>query len=227
MSATVGRPYMFTSVGKKMLMGVTGLIWALFVLVHMIGNLLILVSPDAYNLYGHAITSGPILYPTEAILVLALVIHTLCALSLVKDNLASRGHQGYAVAPQGKKAPSLASRTMIAHGTIILFFAISHLATFKYGAFYETTVHGVVMRDLHRLVVEVFQQPVFLVWYIVALVVLGVHLSHGIGSLFQSLGLQNDRFAPIIKKISLCYSVVVTLGFVVQPLYVFFLLVKN
>jgi succinate dehydrogenase / fumarate reductase cytochrome b subunit len=220
---TAEKPYLLTSVGKKLLMGVTGLIWAGFVLTHMAGNLLLLISADAYNAYGHAITSGAIIYPVEALLVLALIVHVTCAISLVRGNLAARGGQRYAMPTNGEKKASLFSRTMAWQGSIILVFIITHISTFKYGTYYETTVHGVVMRDLFRLIVEIFKQPGFVLWYLVCLVLLGFHLWHGVGSTFQSLGIKNDHFAPWIKKISIAYAVIVAAGFLVQPIYVYFL----
>jgi succinate dehydrogenase / fumarate reductase cytochrome b subunit len=78
------------------------------------------------------------------------------------------------------------------------------------------------MRDLHRLMIEVFQQPIYVVWYVVALVLLAAHLSHGVGSIFQSLGLFNQRMAPTIKKISWAYAAIVLVGFLSTPIYVYF-----
>lgn len=222
-SAPAVRSFLLTSVGKKYLMGLSGLIWAGFVFVHMAGNLLILISPQAYNAYGHAITSGGVVYLIEALLILALVAHVLCAISLTKENRKARGDQRYAMSPNGDKGVSKASQVMVVHGSILLMFIISHLAGFKYGTYYETTVNGVVMRDLHRLIMECFKQPGFVVWYVIALILLGFHLSHGVKSVFQSLGLRNDKFAPLIEKVSFLYSFVVAAGFIVQPIYVFFI----
>jgi succinate dehydrogenase / fumarate reductase, cytochrome b subunit len=217
-------PFLLTTVGKKYVMGVTGLIWAGFVLTHMAGNLLLLISPDAYNSYGHALTSGMIIYPAEIIILLALIVHVVCAISLVRGNLAARGGvQRYAMPTNGKKRASIFSKTMAWQGSIILVFIITHISTFKYGTYYETTVNGVVMRDLYRLIVEVFRQPGFVLWYLVALVLLGFHLSHGVWSSFQSLGIKNDHFVPWIRKLSIAYAIIVAAGFLVQPIYVYFL----
>ncbi|MEZ0390984.1 MAG: succinate dehydrogenase cytochrome b subunit [Pseudobdellovibrionaceae bacterium] len=220
--ASAIRPFFLTSIGKKYLMGFTGLIWAGFVLSHMAGNLLIFIGPDAYNKYGHAIVSGGILIPAEIILVLALIVHVTMAIWLTLENRAARGQQRYAVTPKGEKGGNWASRTMAIQGSLILAFVILHLATFKYGTYYETTVDGVTMRDLHRLMVEVFQRPGYVVWYVVALIFLGLHLRHGVGSIFQSFGLKNDHYAPLIQKISIGYGLIVALGFMAQPLYIFF-----
>jgi len=212
--------FLGSTVGKKYLMGITGLIWAGFVLAHMAGNLLIFVSHDAYNIYGHTITSGKLLLVAEAILVIALVVHVYTAVSLTISNRAAKGSK-YAVAASGKKRVSLASRTMAVQGSLILVFVILHLATFKFGTYYETTVNGVTMRDLARLMVEVFQSPGYVIWYVVALILLGYHLSHGVGSSFQSLGLMEGTYRGLWKKLSYAYAVIVALGFISQPLYIF------
>lgn len=215
------RPFFLTSIGKKYLMGLTGLIWAGFVFGHMAGNMLMFVSPNMYNAYGHAITAGKMIYVIEAVLILSLLIHVGCALKLTLENRAARGGQRYAVRSRGDKGGTWASRTMAVQGSVILAFVILHIATFKYGTYYETTVDGVVMRDLHRLLIEVFQQPGYVVWYLVALVLLGFHLSHGIGSLFQSLGLKNERTEKWIGRASVVYGIVVAGGFLAQPIYIF------
>lgn len=212
--------FLGSTVGKKYIMGITGLIWAGFVLAHMAGNLLIFVSSDAYNTYGHALTSGNLIYVAETVLVLALIAHVFCAISLTKNNREAKQSR-YAVAAKGQKRVSLASRTMAVQGSLILAFVILHIITFKYGTYYETTVNGVVMRDLARLMVEVFQSPAYVIWYLVCLILLGFHLTHGVGSTFQSLGLMNGSYREGLRKLSLTYGVIVALGFIAQPLYLF------
>lgn len=212
--------FLGSTVGKKYIMGITGLIWAGFVLAHMAGNLLIFVSSDAYNTYGHALTSGNLIYVAETVLVLALITHVFCAISLTKNNREAKQSR-YAVAAKGQKRVSLASRTMAVQGSLILAFVILHIITFKYGTYYETTVNGVVMRDLARLMVEVFQSPAYVIWYLVCLILLGFHLTHGVGSTFQSLGLMNGSYREGLRKLSLTYGVIVALGFIAQPLYLF------
>ena len=110
---------------------------------------------------------------------------------------------------------------MIIQGTILLVFIITHLITFKYGTYYETTQDGVVMRDLARLMREVFNNPGYVAWYVVSLLMLSLHLKHGFGSVFQSFGLLHPSYQAKIKGASWAYAVIVTLGFLSQPLYVF------
>jgi succinate dehydrogenase / fumarate reductase cytochrome b subunit len=210
-----------SSIGKKYLMGLTGLVWAGFVLGHMAGNMTIFISPDLYNQYGHAIVSNkPLLYGTEAILILSLIVHVALAINLTITNRRAKGH-GMLQRPQGPKRTPLASQTMIIQGSILLVFIITHLMTFKFGAYYETTVDGVVMRDLAKLMKEIFMQPLAVGWYVVSLFLLFAHLKHGFGSVFQSFGLLHPAYQNKIKVASWGYAIVVTLGFVSQPLYVF------
>jgi len=217
---TASHGFLRSTIGKKYLMGLAGLVWAGFVLAHMAGNLLMFISGDAYNLYSHALTSGYIIYAAETVLVLALVLHVYLAINLTLQNRSSKGSR-YAVKATGEKKARFASTWMGVQGSLILAFVILHLATFKYGTYYETTVHGVVMRDIFRLMIEVFQSPAYVAWYLVALVLLGFHLSHGVGSVFQSFGWMDGNYQPILRKLSVVYAVVVIAGFMAQPLYVF------
>lgn len=219
--------YMKSSIGKKFLMGLTGLGLAGFVLGHMAGNMLLFVSAEAYNKYGHAIITNPAIYVIEAGLLAMVLVHIFCAVSLTLENKRAKGAYGYQASGSVAKRGNLASRTMIYTGTIILVFIISHLITFKYGTFYSVTYDGVEMRDLHRLMIEVFYEPMYVIWYVVSLILLGFHLKHGVASSFQSLGINHPRYNCFIKGASCLYTVIVTLGFLAQPLYIFFCLKNN
>ena len=203
-------------------MGLAGLVWTLFVAGHMAGNLLIFAGPEAFNKYGHAIVSNKaLLYGTEIALVLSILVHVSLAIILTIQNKKAKP-QKYAVAPHVEKKGSLASKTMALHGSIILFFIIYHLITFKYGPVYYVEYDGVTMRDLFRLVTEVFSSPAYVAGYIVCLILLGLHLSHGAYSVFQSLGLNHPHYMPTIKKAGWAYAIIVAGGFISQPIYVFF-----
>lgn len=212
--------FLTSSVGKKYVMGLTALIWVGFIFSHMAGNLLIFVSPAAYNSYGHAIVTNKLLPVAEAGLVLALVVHVYLAISLTMGNRKARPNR-YAASGSREKGASLASRTMALHGTVILVFVIMHLATFKYGTYYTTTVDGVEMRDLYRLMSEVFAQPGYVVWYVIALLFLFAHVTHGFASVFQSFGLLHPSYQGLIKKLSWVYGIVVIGGFLSQPIAIY------
>lgn len=212
--------YLTSSIGRKQLMALTGLAWSLFVLSHMAGNLLILVGPEAYNRYGHAIVSNPLIYLAEAGLVLFLLAHTVNGIRLTIENRCARPEK-YAMPTNGTKAARFQSKFMIFHGSLILVFVIWHLITFKYGPHYSVNYGGVEMRDLHKLVIEVFQNPVYVAGYLVCLLGVALHLSHGFYSSFASLGFYHPRYSPMLNKAGYFYAAVVGAGFIVQPLYVF------
>lgn len=201
-------------------MAFAGAVWTLFVAGHMAGNLFIFAGAEAFNRYGHAIvTNKPLLYGTEAALILSLVVHVFLGLLLTYQNKTAKPKK-YATSAATEKKSSFAAKTMALHGTIVLIFIISHLRMFKYGPEYSITYGDQTMRDLHRLVVEVFSDPTYVGLYIVCLFLLGFHLSHGASSVFQSLGINHPQHTPIIKKVGLLYAIVVTAGFMSQPLYV-------
>lgn len=212
--------YFRTTIGKKVLVGVSGLLLAGFVLSHMAGNMLLLVSADAYNLYSYKLTSNPLIYVAEAGLVFLALLHIGLTVNLTMANKAARP-TSYDSTAVGDKRTSWIARTLILSGLLILTFLVLHLITFKFGTHYSTEVDGVEMRDLHRLVNEKFQEPLYVGWYLFSLLILWAHLKHGVSSIFQTLGLFSARHCAI-KKIGIGFATVVCLGFASQPIYMFF-----
>lgn len=203
-------------------MGLTGLALSGFVFMHMTGNMLIFKSEEAYNLYGHQITHNPI-YPLLSYGLIAIfLVHIFFGFWLTKDNKSARGSQ-YAMPTNGEKAASIPSKTMIYTGTLIAAFVILHLINFKYGTVYSVTYNGVEVRDLARLMVELFKQPGYVFWYIISLVLLGMHLRHGFYACFQSIGFSHPKYTPMLNCLAALYAAVVALGFISQPIYVFLL----
>lgn len=218
MTARIG--FLSSSIGSKFVMALTGTALSLFVLTHMLGNLLIFCSGEAYNKYSHALVSNPGIYVAEAILALLFVSHIFLGIKLTAGNKGARP-VGYQVSANGSKGVSLASKTMIYHGAILGVFVILHLITFKFGTYYSVEYDGVVMRDMYRLVIEVFQSPLYVAWYLVCMILLAVHLSHGVMSIFQSLGINHPKYTPKIKLFGLVYAWGVGLGFFALPIYCF------
>ncbi len=210
-----------STLGRKQLMAVAGLSLCLFVLSHALGNLLLLVSPQAYNTYAHGIITNPLLYLAEAGLVLMFVLHIIEGVLVTLTNRKARP-QNYAVYASGEKRTTYTQRTMMWQGGVILAFVVLHLITFKYGEVYTVRYGDVEMRDLFRLVYEVFQSPGYVVWYIFAVAVLGFHLSHGFYSSLQTLGANHPAYTPKIKCASVLYGILIGVGFAVQPIYMMF-----
>lgn len=209
-----------TSVGKKQIVGLSGLALSGFVLMHMAGNMLILVGPEAYNKYSHALVSNPLLPAVELVLLAVFLFHVWFAFSLARDNRRARPVTPYQLPrPGSADRADFGSRTMIYTGLLTFVFVVLHLWTFKYGTHYSATYGGVEMRDLHKLVLEKFGEPLYAGYYIFSMVVLFAHLSHGFGAVFQSLGFASVR-NPRLRKLSWAFAAVVAAGFVSQPLYV-------
>lgn len=218
---------LWSTVGRKAVTALTGLAFFIFLIGHLAGNLLILVSAEAYNEYSHKLISlGGLLYVAEAILVIVFVGHAVFAISVTIRNRRARSHR-YQVS--GKQGPpsrmNSSSRTMIWTGITLFVFTVLHLITFKYGPDqdqgYVATVNGEQVRDLHRLVIEVFQEPVYVIWYVAAMVLLGFHLRHGIWSAFQSLGAYHPRYTPVIYTLGVLFAVVLGFGFLVIPVWIY------
>lgn len=212
--------WMGSTIGRKQLIAITGLGLSGFLFTHMLGNMLILVGPQAYNEYANALVSNRLLIVAEVGLLAMFVGHLLFALGISWSNYRARDTR-YAVRPSGPKRTSWAQRSLWAQGLLILVFLILHLITFKYGNHYSTDYGHGEIRDLHRLVVEVFQVPEYVIWYLVALLVLAFHLGHGVGSSLQTFGINHPRYEKGIRAFSILYAVVVIGGFISQPLYVF------
>jgi succinate dehydrogenase / fumarate reductase, cytochrome b subunit len=215
--------YLSSSIGKKQMMALTGLAWCGFVASHMLGNLLYLVSPDAYNSYGHAITSNKAIYYTiETGLLLTLVLHVVFAVLVVLGNKSARP-VGYAVNQQksDKSAASIASLTMKYSGMLILVFVIQHLITFRFGAFYPTSLDGKEIRDLAKLMEEVFASTGYVAWYLLCLTLLAFHLSHALWSSLQTMGWIPANKENCLKKLSSAFGWAVAIGFAVNPIVIF------
>lgn len=211
--------YFKSSIGRKQIMGVAGLAFSLFTLTHMLGNTLIFKGSDAFNSYAHAIITNPLLPVAEIGLVVIFLLHTVLGIWLSIENKAARKTK-YALPTNGEKSAEFASKSMKYQGIVIFIFVVYHLATFKYGPHYTTTVNGVEMRDLYKLVFERFSEPLYAGFYIVCMGVLGMHLSHGFSSAFQTMGLNHPMYTPKIRILSILFSLLVAIGFAAQPLYV-------
>lgn len=211
-----------SSIGKKLITGISGLALVTFVIIHMVGNLVLFVSADGYNQYGHHLEQlGPLLWLIELILLGFVALHIVIGAQIFLGRLRART-QGYATYTSAG-APShqtLSSRTMIVTGSLLGIFLGWHLLTFKFGIRY--TVPGSNVRDLARLVVETFQQPVYAFTYTGVMVLLASHLRHGIWSAFQSLGALNAAVRPAVYGASLLLAMAIALGFVALPLSIYF-----
>jgi succinate dehydrogenase / fumarate reductase cytochrome b subunit len=208
-------------VSSKLLIGLTGLALVLYLVVHLAGNLVILLGAAKFNGYAHLLISNPLVLPVEIGLVAIFILHVYKTIVMWFASRAARPDRYYA--KRWKGAPSrknVASSTMIYTGLLTLAFVILHVKTFKYGA--EYIVANSDQRDLYRLVVEVFQNPVSVGFYEVCLLLVGFHLWHGFASAFESLGIDQPRYTPGILLAGKILATILGAGFLFIPLWIYF-----
>jgi succinate dehydrogenase / fumarate reductase cytochrome b subunit len=213
-----------SQVGKKVLTGITGIGLTLFVLIHMSGNLSYFTGTDAYNTYSHFLMGlGPLFYAIELGLLAFFLFHIVMGVSIAlkKRQARTTGYRKFKSAG-GPSKQSLSSRSMIVTGLIIMVFLVIHLMSFKYGAYYTTTVDGEPMRDLARLLTEKFHSPWYAFGYTGVMILLGIHLRHGVWSAFQSLGAVSPRLTPLVYFLGAVLGILIAVGFLVLPLWIFF-----
>ncbi|HXT69984.1 MAG TPA: succinate dehydrogenase cytochrome b subunit [Vicinamibacterales bacterium] len=209
-----------SSVGTKLLIALTGLALSGFLVFHLAGNLLLFFGPEQYNEHAHSLISNPLVVPAELGLIAIFLLHVFKAISNYLGNRKARpvGYEAKAWA-KGPSRKSWASTTMIVSGLITLAFVPLHLLTFKYGPHYASPEAGV--RDLYRLLIEVFQRPGYVVFYVFAMTVTAMHLRHGVSSSLQSLGLIPARWIRAFLAAGLLLALAVGTGFVLIPVYIY------
>jgi len=217
-----------SSLGKKYLMALTGLLWLGFAIGHLIGNLLLLVGRKPFNDYAEfleTIGHGAMLPLVEIFLVGALLTHVVTGLTVAFADKGRARPRGYEVSGNagGRSQKTLASMTMAWTGILLLVFLVFHVATFKFGVIQPTggsayvPGHPPEARDLYARVVTAFANPVYVGFYTLIMLMLGTHLSHGVWSAFQSLGLNNPKFMRFIRPFAYVLAILLALGFLFLP----------
>lgn len=213
-----------SNIGLKVVMGVTGILFATFLIAHVAGNMLLLVSPELFNKYAYALTSNKaLLYTAEAGLVGILVAHIVSAAILSKRNRAARPQSYAKKQNSGRSRRRWWSSNMGISGLFILFFIVVHLLNFKWGPYFTTVVDDTEMRDLAKLVISDFQQPVKVAFYSIAMVLIAMHLMHGVRSAFATLGLESPRYERPLYFIARFWAVGVMGLFLLIPLWIYFI----
>lgn len=222
--------WLFSSIGKKTIVALTGIGLVLFVTGHMLGNFTLYLGPDWINSYAkHLQDLGPLLWVIRIGLLGIVGLHILFTMLLWKENQAARPKKYIASDPV---QTTVFARTMRLSGLCVLAFIVFHLAHFTLcivdPAFkgWHTTLDGHEVHDVYRMVVAGFSNvPVSLI-YIGGLFLLMMHLSHGIGSLFQTLGLTNRKTRPLIEIATRAFAWLLFLGYISIPISVLTGIVK-
>jgi succinate dehydrogenase / fumarate reductase cytochrome b subunit len=210
-----------SSVGTKLLMGLTGVALFAYMILHLAGNALIFAGQDIFNEYSHALISNPLIVPIEIGLLAIFLIHIYKAIRMWTANQAARpvGYTKKELAGHTSRK-SVASTTMLWSGLFLLVFVVIHVKQFKFGSWYLVTDSTV--RDLYRTEVEVFQNPLWVVVYVVATLLVGLHLRHGIASAFQSLGLDHPLYTRRLTALGIAFALLIGVGLAIIPVWVYF-----
>ena len=220
MTSRFGR-FFSSSVGTKFLIGVTGLLLFAYLVLHVAGNAIIFFGQEAFNEYAHALISNPLVVPAEIGLLLIFLLHIYKTIRMWFVNQAARPVSYAKKATAGHTSrKSVASTTMILSGLVIAIFVVIHVRQFKFGSFYLVEGSDAV-RDLYRTEIEVFQQPVWVAFYVICTLLVALHLRHGIASAFQSLGFDHPTYTRKIVTWGIIGAVIIGGGLAIIPIWVY------
>jgi succinate dehydrogenase cytochrome b subunit len=206
-----------STIGKKIVMAVTGIILFGFLVGHMAGNLQIFLGAERFDHYAESIKAiPPLLWGTRIVLLVSVALHVWAALSLTLRNRQSRPVRYQRLTPVDSTLPS---RTMLISGLVLLAFVVFHLLHFTIGPAHPTwpSFNG---HTVYQNVVTGFSVWPVAIGYIVAMVLLGWHLFHGVFSFFQTLGLNHPKYNPWRRKFAIVMTALVVVGFILVPLAV-------
>jgi succinate dehydrogenase / fumarate reductase cytochrome b subunit len=217
-----------SSIGKKLIMGITGLFLILFLIVHCFINSLIFLNDGGliFNQGAHFMASNWIIRAGEIVLFAGLLLHIYQGLRLSLDNQAARPVK-YA-AYNGSANSKWYSRSMGLLGTLLLIFLIVHLANFwvvsRFTGIPSEDANG--FEDLYAVMHQVFQNIWIVLLYVASMISLGYHLLHGFASSFQTLGWNHKKYAPIVRHFGIWYSIIISVLFALMPVAIYTGLIK-
>jgi succinate dehydrogenase / fumarate reductase cytochrome b subunit len=199
-----------SSIGKKLLMALTGFCFLGFIAIHLIGNLTIYGGKDFFLSYSeHLHSFGVILKIAELGLLFLAAIHICTGIVLFFKNLMARPKRYHIKKNAGGR--TLSSATMPYTGLVLLVFVICHLLDFHFVDKSDTTIYHIISNT--------FQNPLYAGIYVLAVIVAAIHIKHGFWSAFQTVGADHVKYTPLIKGISFVFSLIVGVGFGFIPIY--------
>jgi succinate dehydrogenase / fumarate reductase cytochrome b subunit len=208
--------FLDSSIGKKVTVGLAGLFLCGFLVPHLCGNLILFVGMDQFNAYAHFLQKNPLTPLAELGLLALFLLHAVVTLYARWQNWQARPVAYERVVSKGGR--TVGSVTMLYTALLVLAFIVLHVATFKYG-------WGSKFKDeeLFQRVMGFFKNPGIASFYVLALAGLGLHLSHGFQSAFQTLGINHPKYTPIIKAVGILFAVAVAGAFAAIPIWACFL----
>lgn len=219
--------YWSSSIGKKLIVALTGIVLVLFLAGHLIGNLVVFMGPEPFNAYAyflHHMLHGMGIWIFRAVMLVMIIAHIVATIALTRQNRAARKSYEHSATIQASRS----SRTMILSGLTILAFVVYHLLHFTVRAgneynnpeLYRFMLDGKEVHNAWKMVIDGFSPSAWYVslFYIVAMTLLCSHLMHGVGSIFQTLGFRSKKAASLIKQISIGYALFIWIGFISIPI---------
>ncbi|MCS6822121.1 MAG: succinate dehydrogenase cytochrome b subunit [Microscillaceae bacterium] len=230
MSTATAKPNWFiqmisSTIGKKLIMALTGLFLITFLVVHLLGNLQLLKGDNGvtFNKYAHFMGHNPLIQTISVVNFTFILLHVVYAIILARLNTQARPQPYVYVQPQAS-SPWYA-RNMMLLGTIVLIFIVVHLQNFwfqmKFGYVAKVTYDNVEYKDLYTMTKEAFANPVIVAFYVLAMVGLAYHLAHGFQSAFQTLGLRHVKYTPVIQFVGKVFCIVVPLLYAMIPIIMY------
>lgn len=215
--------YWSSSIGKKLVVAITGLVLVLFLAGHLAGNLLIFAGAEAFDAYAeflHSALHGAGVWIARVVLLFTLVLHVVATIMLTKQNRAARKQYEHKATIQA----TVQSRTMILSGLTILAFVVFHIL--HYTVRVNSELAALALESPYKMVVVGFENVWVSLFYVIAMTLLCLHLTHGVASIFQTLGLRSRKAQDSIQMLSALYSLVIWAGFISIPLAIVFGFVK-
>lgn len=215
-----------SSIGRKVLMALTGLFLILFLTIHLMGNLQLLANDggESFNTYSYFMSHNGLIQLVSKGNFFFIALHAVVGIMLARKNKKARPI-GYKVSG-GSTNSTWASRSMALLGVITFLFLIVHLKGFWYEMHYgaglpQTTIDGVTMNDSYAIVLAAYGNVFYTAFYTICMIIIGFHLYHGFSSAFQTLGINHKKYTPFIKRLGQLYAIAVTILFAVIPIMLY------
>lgn len=214
-----------STLGKKLLMALTGLFLILFLVVHLVGNLQLLLpdNGESFNLYAEGMANNPLIRVVSIGNFAFIILHVIYSILLTRLNKKSRP-VGYAESAASTNS-AWSSRNMGILGTLILIFLLVHLKGFyyevKFGEMPMVDYAGVTYKNVFAIVAAAYSNILYVAFYVVSMGFLAFHLSHGFASAFQTLGLNHVKYSPLIQKVGIAFSILVPALFALIPIVMY------
>lgn len=221
--------FLTSTLGRKLIMSLTGIFLIIFLVVHLVGNLQLIVDDGGqkFNEYAAFMTTNPVIKVTSYLLYAFILLHAIQGWLLWRQNRLARGERGYVM----KKTRTVTTNAFAANnmgwlGTVIFVFLLIHLYQFwlqmKMGVLEQVQYAGPEkINDLYTIVAQAFTNPFYVIFYVVSMIFIAFHLYHGFQSAFQTLGLNHRKYTPFIRALGRVYAIVIPLAFAFIPVYMY------